>query len=113
MAALAALTLLFRGTPLDRAWTANPLAYAQFSTHPRRFGSMFVLLSFALTCAAVGWFRLRRWGWRLAITIISIQLAGDVVNLLRGDLLRGITGFLIAGGLLLYLLRPRVRRAFH
>ena len=110
MAALAALTLFWRGTLLDWAWTLNPLAYAQFSTQPRRFGSMFVLLSFTLTCAAVGWFRLRRWGWILAVTIISIQLAGDFVNLLRADLPRGITGFLIAGGLLVYLLRPRVRK---
>jgi len=112
MAALAALTLLWTGTPFDRAWTLNPIAYSQLSTRPRLFGTMFVLLSFMLTCAAVGWFRLRRWGWGLAVTIISIQVAGDFGNLIRGDLLRGITGFLVAGGLLVYLLRPRVRRAF-
>jgi hypothetical protein len=112
MAALAALTLLWPGTALDRAWALNPMAYAQLSTRPRLFGSMFVLLSFALTCSAVGWFRMRRWGWGLAVTIISIQVAGDFGNLLRGDLLRGLTGFLIAGGLLVYLLRPKVRKAF-
>lgn len=112
MATLAALTLLWPGTALDRAWTLNPLAHAQLSTRPRLFGSMFVLLTVTLTCAAIGWFRLRRWGWDLAVTIISIQVAGDFGNLLRGDLLRGITGFLIAGGLLVYLLRPTVRKTF-
>jgi hypothetical protein len=35
-----------------------------------------------------------------------------LVNIFRGDLLRGGIGFLIAGALLLYLLRPRLRSAF-
>ena len=44
----------------------------------------------------------RLWGWRLAIAIIATQVLGDVVNCVRGDLLRGGTGVIIAGGLLLF-----------
>jgi len=37
---------------------------------------------------------------------------GDLVNAFMGDLLRGGVGFVIAGLLLVYLLRPEVRAAF-
>jgi hypothetical protein len=40
-----------------------------------------------------------------------IQVAGDVVHTAGGDWLRGI-GMIIAGALLLYLLRPIVGNAF-
>ena len=36
----------------------------------------------------------------------------DVVNRVRGDWLRGGTGVIIAGALLLFLLQPRIRAAF-
>jgi hypothetical protein len=54
----------------------------------------------------------RLWGWRLAIVIITTQVLGDVVNCVRGDLLRGGTGIIIAGALLLFLLQPRTKATF-
>jgi hypothetical protein len=73
---------------------------------------LFLLLSAALTAAAVGWFKGRLWGWRLAVGIFAVQVGGDFLNLMRGDFLRGGTGFAIAGALLFYLLRPTVRASF-
>ena len=52
------------------------------------------------------------WGWKLAIVIIATQVLGDVTNCLRGDLLRGGTGVIIAGALLLFLLQSTVRATF-
>ena len=72
----------------------------------------FLVLGVALTTAGIGWFRRRLWGWKLAAVIIATQVLGDVVNCLRGDLLRGGTGFIIAGTLLLFLLWPKVRATF-
>ena len=112
MAGLAAFTLLFPGTPLDGAWTLNPTAYQQLAPLDGKVGSFFALLAAALVTAGVGWFRCRVWGWRLAVAIIGAQVAGDIVNLVRGDLLRGSTGVVIAGALLLYLLKGGVRAAF-
>ena len=40
-------------------------------------------------------------GWRLAVVIISKRFLGDVVNCIRGDWLRGGTGVIIAGALLI------------
>jgi hypothetical protein len=66
----------------------------------------------ALTTAGLGWFRRRLWGWRLAVVIIGIQVLGDISNCVRGDWLRGGTGVIIAGALLLFLLQPRIRATF-
>jgi hypothetical protein len=109
---LAATTLLWRGTVLDRLWTLNPTAYKQLAPLGRIVWILFLALSAALTTAGIGWFRRRLWGWRLAVVIISTQVVGDVVNCVRGDWLRGGTGLIIAGALLLFLLQPRIRAAF-
>jgi hypothetical protein len=112
MASLAATTLLWRGTALDRVWDLNPIAYKRLAPLGYPVGILFLLLGAALTTAGIGWFRRRLWGWRLAVVIIATQILGDVVNCVRGDLLRGGTGVIIAGALLLFLLQPRVRATF-
>jgi len=112
MATLAATTLQWRGTDLDRLWTLNPTAYNQLAPLGRIVGILFSVLGAALTTAAIGWFRRRLWGWRLAVVIISTQVLGEIVNCVRGDWLRGGTGVIIAGALLLFLLQPRIRAAF-
>jgi hypothetical protein len=113
MSALAGTTLVWRGTALDKVWVLNQSAYEQLSPAGMSVGVIFLLLSATLVAAAVGWFKRRLWGWGLAVGIISTQVAGDFVNLFRGDLLRGSTGLTIAGALLFYLLRPQVRATFH
>ncbi|MGA9897974.1 MAG: hypothetical protein WBQ09_07725 [Terriglobales bacterium] len=112
MACLAAATLLWQGTALDRVWTLNPAAYKQLAPLGDRVGLLFLLLGAALATAGIGWFQHRRWGWRLAVVIIAVQVLGDVINCARGDWLRGGTGVIIAGALLLFLLQPRIRAKF-
>jgi len=51
-------------------------------------GLVFLLLALALGTVAVGWFQKKRWGWRLAVCIIGIQVLGDLVNLTKGDYAR-------------------------
>ena len=112
MASLAAITLLWRGTSLDRIWSLNPNAYRQLAPLGRSVGVLFFLLGMALAVAGVGWFRRCLWGWRLAVAIITIQIVGDVINCIRGDWQHGGIGVVIAAALLLFLLRPTVRKAF-
>jgi hypothetical protein len=66
-----------------------------------------------MAIASVGWFKRRFWGWGLAITIISTQIAGDSINPVKGDFVRSGTSLATAGALLLCLLRPTVRTTFH
>jgi hypothetical protein len=113
MSGLAGVTLVCRGTTLDRVWALNPTAYRKLATFSGTAGPLFLLLSATMAFACVGWFKRRFWGWALAVGIISTQVAGDSINLVRGDFVRGGTGLAIAGALLLYLLRPKVRTTFH
>ena len=74
---------------------------------------VFLLLALALGTVAVGWFQKKRWGWRLAVCIIGIQVLGDLVNLTKGDYARGVTGVVTAGPLLIYLCSPPMKALFH
>ena len=112
MAGLAATTLLWHGTVLDRAWTLNQTAYRQLLPLGGKIGILFLFRSSALLVSGIGWFRHRLWGWRLAVAMIATQVLGDIINLVRGDWLRGGFGVVIAGALLLYLLTPRLRAEF-
>jgi len=112
MASYAATTLLWPGTPLDRLWELNPKAYRQLVPLAPMVGLLFLLLCACLVTAGLGWFRRRLWGWRLTVAIIAIQLLGDTFHCLQGDSLGGGVGVIIAGGLLLYLFRPAIRRIF-
>jgi hypothetical protein len=104
--------LLWPHTALDRLWSLNPTAHKALAPFGNSIGLLFYVLSIVLAIAAVGWFRQRIWGWRLTVAIISTQVVGDLVNLIRGDLLRGCIGFLIAGSLLIFLLRSNIRAMF-
>jgi hypothetical protein len=113
MASLAGATLSWPGTSLDRMWALNPTAHRELATLGRSAVILFLLLAAMLALAGTGWFKRRRWGWRLAVAIIATQVLGDLVNFFRGDLLRGDVGFCIAAALLFYFSRPAVRVVFN
>jgi len=113
MAVLAGTMLLWPRTVLDRLWSLNPAAHKALASFGNSIGPLFYVLGIVLVTASVGWFKRRIWGWRLTVAIISTQVVGDFVNLIRGDLLRGCIGLLIAGSLLMFLLRSNVRTMFH
>lgn len=112
MSFLAGVTLVWRGTFLDHLWTLNPRAYKQLLPSGTAAGVALLLLGVILAVAAVGWRRHRFWGWVLAAVIIATQVVGNLMNAVRGDLLKGSVGFLLSGALFYFLLRPKVRAAF-
>ena len=112
MALYAAITLLHPGTVLDRLWSLNPGAHRELLPFRKPAGALFLLIAVTAAIGGVGWFRRLLWGWRLAVLGIGTQVLGDCVNLVRGDVLRGGTGLLIGGGLLIYLLRSQIKNNF-
>src|ERR1700688_5297520 len=76
-ASLAATTLLWRGTVLDRIWDLNPIAYKQLAPLGGTVGIFFFLLRAALTTAGIGRVRRRPWGWSPRVANISIQDLGE------------------------------------
>jgi hypothetical protein len=112
MAGYAAFTLLLPGTALDALWALNKEAHAELVLVGGIAGGMFIVLSGVLAGAAVGWLRRRTWGWWLGVVIVSINAAGDLANLARGEVVKGAVGVAIAGGLLIYVTRAGVRGYF-
>jgi hypothetical protein len=93
-------------------WALDPRAFKELALHGRAVGIPFLLLGIALAVASIGWFKSRRWGWRLAVAVIAIQIIGDLVNAFAGHAVEGGLGVAMAGALLLYLLSADVREAF-
>jgi len=112
MSAYAGLTLLLPGTFFDALWALNPLAHAQLTALGRWAALPFAFVSPMLALAATGWFRHRRWGWTLGVTIIAINLAGDLAQILFGERWKGIIGVVLATALLAYLMRRSTRNHF-
>jgi hypothetical protein len=112
MAALAGTTLAWQGSALDRVWSLNPRAYKELVPFGKAVGIPFLLLAATLAVAGLGWFKRRRWGWMLAVALIATQVFGNLVNIWMAHYLEGGTGLVIAGALLLYLVRPDVKNFF-
>jgi hypothetical protein len=88
MASLAGVTLIWRGTILDRMWALNAPAYRQLAPFGRTVGIPLLLLGATMAVAGTAWFKRRLWGWRLAVAIIATPVFGDLVNALVGDLVK-------------------------
>jgi len=112
MAALAAITLIFPGTWLDRVWVLNQRAHSGLMAAAKLVALLFPALAVALLGAGVGWLRRRFWGWMLAALLISGNLVGDIIRFVGGDWLAGSVGIAVAGALLFYMARPGVRSFF-
>ena len=112
MAFLAGFTLFCPGTVLDHLWKMNAPAYAEMAPLGKIIGPLFLLLSALMVLTGIGWFKRRFWGWILAVIIMGTQFVGDMVNMIRGEYIRGGVGALIAVSLLFYLARPATRRVF-
>ncbi len=112
MSSYAAITLLKPGTVLDRLWVLNKTGHAQLASLGKGAGLGFIVLAALLCAASVGWFKRRYWGWVLGTTIVAFNAAGDLVNLVIGEHLKGAVGVAIAGLLLIYMIRTEVRNFF-
>jgi uncharacterized membrane protein (DUF2068 family) len=107
MAALSVAMLLLPGTSLDRLWQLNPQA-KQGLAHSGALGMVLMLaVSSACAAAAVGVWRCRRWGWWLAVAILSVNLAADLGNAMVLNDWRALIGLPIGGAMIGYLILRR------
>jgi hypothetical protein len=109
---ISAISLLTPGGVLEPMWRLNPRAREAFSS----MGAWAILLlgAVGLACAAAayGFFAGRRWGYRLGVSLLVVNLAGDLVNAALGSDLRAVAGIPVAALLLGYLSSSRVRGFF-
>ena len=109
---LSFVSLLFPGSFLEPMWRLNPHAREGFAA----IGAWAVLLMFVvcLACiaAATGLWRGARWGCITAVVMLSVNLIGDIANVVTGTEAKALIGVPIATGLIVYLMTKRVRAFF-
>ena len=105
MCALVLALLLFPGSPLDSVWRLNPEARLAF----RSLGnwSFLLMLTVGIAClfAAIGLWRGTVWGTRVALTILSINIIGDIVNALFRHDYRALIGLPVGAAIIFFLVR--------
>lgn len=108
----ASASLLFPGSFIEPMWRANPRAHAHLSELGRWAVVLLFAVSMSCAMAAIGLWRRARWGHKLAVALIAINLVGDVANTVMGTEPRAIVGVPIALAILIYLMSKRVRGYF-
>jgi len=112
MSAVAALALTVPGNWSEQLWRLNPAARTGFQAMGNWAVVLMLLVAAACAGAAIGLWRGRIWGHRLAVAVLSLNLVGDVSNaLVRGDR-RTLIGLPIGGAMIAYLLSRRIRERF-
>jgi uncharacterized membrane protein (DUF2068 family) len=107
-----ALALAFPGAWSDAMWQFKPRAQQDFSLLGVWAIPLMLVVAVACAGAAAGLWKGRRWGYRIALGLLSINLLGDVFNaFVRGDW-RTLIGIPIGGAMLAYLLSPAIRKCF-
>ena len=112
LVALAGVSLLFPGGPLDAMWRIKPREHAQLLTHAPLVGTGFLLLGMVMGAASIGCFARRHWGWILAVTIFVANGVADLARIPLGAPGEGLLGAAITGLLVWWLTRPRVHSLF-
>lgn len=112
MATFTALALLLPGGPFDAVWLIKPEAHNDFLAMGGWAVPLLATIALGCLLAAIGLWHRRRWGQRLAVIILAMNMLGDLGNtLLRGDL-RTLIGIPVAGLMLWYLLSRQVHDRF-
>jgi len=103
MCALTLALLLFPGSPLDWLWRLNPDARVAFQS--MGYWSLVLMGIVATAClfAAIGLWRAKAWGTWLALIILSINMLGDLTNVLVRHDYRGLIGVPVAGAMIFFL----------
>jgi hypothetical protein len=112
MAAVAALSLASPGSVLEPMWRLNPQGHQGLVRLDVWGVVLMVATSVGCGVSALGLWRRRRWGYAVAVSLLVVQLAGDILNVVLGTEPRAIVGVPIVAGLLLYLSRASIRATF-
>ncbi len=107
-----AVSLAFPGSFLEPMWRLNPRAREAFGPMGAWAVALLAVVCIACALSAIGLWRGRRWGHRLAAGVLAVNLAGDAANAILGIERRAIFGIPVAISLLAFLGSRRVRSFF-
>lgn len=107
MSGLAAFMLLFPGSVLEPLWRLNPRARDGFAAMGAWAVLLMGIVCVACATAALGLWRGTRWGYWTALAILSVNLAGDTLNVVIAHDWRTLIGLPIGGAMIAYLVSMR------
>lgn len=108
-----AASLLDPGGLLEPMWQLNPRARDAFAAMGPAAIALMAAVCSACSAAAIGLWRGRAWGRRVAIGVLSVNLLGDLANAVAGSEPRAAIAIPIVLLLLVFLFTKRVRGFFH
>lgn len=106
------ISLSFPASFLEVVWRINPHAREGLALLGGWSVALMSAVFVACLLAAIGLWRRLRWGYWLAITMLSTNLVGSMINVATGTEARAIVGIPIVLVLLVYLLRNKTREYF-
>lgn len=112
IAGISAVSLALPGSPLEPMWRLNPRARIAFNGLGLWAVALLVVVSLACALASAGFFKGARWGYRLGLGILCVNLLGDTLNTILGIEPRAAFGIPVALGLVAYLRTEKVWRYF-
>lgn len=112
MCALTIVLLLWPATLLGALWGLNPDAHTAFQSLGPWAVILMLVVGSACATAAIGLARQKTWARWVAISILAVNLVGDLINAVMRHDLRTLIGVPIAGVLIVYLTDRRSLRGF-
>lgn len=109
---ISSVSLFFPGSFLEPLWIANPRAHEGLSGMGVSAIILMGLVSTVCALAAIGLCRGARWGYWLAIALLTLNLLGDVLNVVLATEPRAAIGVPIVIAIFVLLRTKRVRRFF-
>lgn len=93
-------------------WQLNPRALEGFTNIGKWAVVLMCAVCVACASAAVGLWRGTRWGYWSAVSLLTINLFGDIANVVLGTEPGAVIGIPIVIGIFAFLMSRRVRRFF-
>jgi hypothetical protein len=109
---VAATALLFPGGPLEPMWRLNPDARQGLAGIEPWGILLMAVVGVVCAAAAIGLWARNAWGRRLALGLLTVNMAGDLLGAMVRHDPRTLIGLPIGGALIAYLLSARVRQLF-
>jgi hypothetical protein len=107
MSGLAAAMLMFPRSVLEPLWQLNSRAHEGFAAMGLWAVLLMVAVCVACATAALGLRRCKRWGYWMALAILSINIGGDTIHAVVAHDWRTLVGLPIGGALVVYLVTKR------
>jgi hypothetical protein len=105
--------LVFAGTNLDSLWKLNPDAHIAFQSLGSWSIVLMLVVGIGCVLAAIGLWHGTLWGIRMGLTILFINIIGDLVNVVTRHDYRSLAGLPIAGAMIFYLVWSTSRCRTH